>query len=77
MISDILAGEQGQVARERDDPAAGKKTPTCHRSSFDSIMDDGDLEQALENADPTARKVYRDEAKIHRMPVKFLDPVGD
>lgn len=46
-----------------DDPATGKKIPTCHRSSFDSIMDDSDLEQALENADPAARKVYREEAK--------------
>jgi alpha-tubulin suppressor-like RCC1 family protein len=46
-----------------DDPATGKKIPTCHRSSFDSIMDDSDFEQALENADPVARKIYRDEAK--------------
>ena len=46
-----------------DDPATGKKIPTCHRSSFDSIMDDSDFEQALENADAVARKVYRDEAK--------------
>lgn len=46
-----------------DDPATGKKVPTCHRSSFDSIMEDSDFEQALENADGTARKVYRDEAK--------------
>ena len=46
-----------------DDPATGKKIPTCHRSSFDSIMDDTDFEQVLENADPTARRVYRDEAK--------------
>ena len=46
-----------------DDPATGKKIPTCHRSSFDSIMEDSDFEQALENADGTARKVYRDEAK--------------
>ena len=46
-----------------DDPATGKKIPTCHRSSFDSIMEDSDFEQALENADPTARKVYREEAK--------------
>lgn len=46
-----------------DDPATGKKIPTCHRSSFDSIMDDSDLEQALENADPSARRIYRDEAK--------------
>ena len=46
-----------------DDPATGKKIPTCHRSSFDSVMDDVNLEQALENADAVARKVYRDEAK--------------
>ena len=46
-----------------DDPATGKKIPTCHRSSFDSIMEDSDFEQALENAAGTARKVYRDEAK--------------
>ena len=46
-----------------DDPASGKKIPTCHRSSFESIMEDSDFEQALENADVVARKVYRDEAK--------------
>lgn len=46
-----------------DDPAAGKKIPTCHRSSFDSVMDDPNYEQALENADAIARKVYREEAK--------------
>ncbi|MDY3905677.1 MAG: TIR domain-containing protein, partial [Lawsonibacter sp.] len=46
-----------------DDPATGKKIPTCHRSSFDSIMEDSDFEQACENADAVARKVYREEAK--------------
>lgn len=46
-----------------DDPATGKKIPTCHRSSFDSVMDDPDLEQALENAEPAARRIYREEAK--------------
>ena len=46
-----------------DDPATGKKIPTCHRSSFDSVMEDIDFEQALENADAVARRVYRDEAK--------------
>ena len=46
-----------------DDSATGKKIPTCHRSSFDSVMEDSDLEQALENADAIARKVYREEAK--------------
>lgn len=46
-----------------DDPATGKKIPTCHRSSFESIMDNPDFEQTMENADPIARKVYREEAK--------------
>ncbi|MBR6514357.1 MAG: TIR domain-containing protein [Clostridia bacterium] len=46
-----------------DDPATGNKIPTCHRSSFESIMEDSDFEQVLENADSVARKVYRDEAK--------------
>ena len=46
-----------------DDPATGKKVPTCHRSSFDSILEDSDFEQACENADAIARRVYRDEAK--------------
>ena len=46
-----------------DDPATGKKIPTCHRSSFDSVMEDSDFEQTLENADPMARRVYREEAR--------------
>ena len=46
-----------------DDPATGKKIPTCHRSSFESVMEDSDFEQTLENADGTARRVYREEAK--------------
>ena len=46
-----------------DDPATGKKIPTCHRSSFESIMDDKDFEQVMDTADSVARKVYREEAK--------------
>ena len=46
-----------------DDPATGKKIPTCHRSSFENVMDDSDLELAQENADGIARKLYREEAK--------------
>ena len=46
-----------------DDPATGKKIPTCHRSSFDSILEDSDFDQACENADTVAQKVYREEAK--------------
>lgn len=47
-----------------DDPATGKKIPTCHRSSFDSVMDDSNFEQAMENADEVALRVYRQEAKL-------------
>lgn len=46
-----------------DDPATGKKIPTCHRSSFDSLMDDPNFELVMEYADPIARRVYREEAK--------------
>ena len=46
-----------------DDPATGDKIPTCHRSSFDSIMDDEDFEMVMENSDALSRNVYREQAK--------------
>ncbi len=46
-----------------DDPKTGKKIPTCHRSSFESVMDDTNFEQVMENSDPLSRSVYREEAK--------------
>lgn len=46
-----------------DDPTTDKKIPTCHRSSFDSIMDDENFEQVMENSDVVSRKLYREEAK--------------
>ena len=46
-----------------DDPATGKKIPTCHRSSFDSVMEDENLELAMEYADAVAKRMYREEAK--------------
>ena len=46
-----------------DDPATGKKIPTCHRSSFESVLKDANFEQACENTDAVARRVYRDEAR--------------
>ena len=45
-----------------DDPATGKKIPTCHRSGFDSVLEDANYGQALENADLTAQLVYQEEA---------------
>ena len=46
-----------------DDPATSKKIPTCHRSSFDSVMDDPNFEMVMENADSLALSVYREQAK--------------
>ncbi|MBR3551929.1 MAG: TIR domain-containing protein [Clostridia bacterium] len=46
-----------------DDPTTGKKIPTCHRSSFFSVMENAAYVQACENADVVARRVYQDEAK--------------
>ncbi len=46
-----------------DDPKTGKKIPTCHRSSFDSIMDDTNFDMVMECSDPVSRAVYRSEAK--------------
>ena len=46
-----------------DDPATGKKMPTCHRTRQTSIMDDSNFDMACENADAVAKKIYREEAK--------------
>lgn len=56
-----------------DDPATGKKLPTCHRTLTSSIMEDANFEQACDYADPVARKVYREEAKaIDRIQKEIL-----
>jgi tetratricopeptide (TPR) repeat protein len=47
-----------------DDPKTGKKIPTCHRSSFDSVMEDFDFEMVMEYSDVVSRAIYREEAKI-------------
>lgn len=46
-----------------DDPATGKKIPTCHRASFSSLQDDENFKLALEYSDFLAQKIYRDEAR--------------
>ena len=46
-----------------DDPGTSKKVPTCHRSSFMSILEDEDFERALENAEPEARRLYLEEGR--------------
>ena len=60
-----------------DDPATGKKVPTCHRSSFESVEDDSNFEQACENADAVARRVYREEARqIETLRKRILEVSG-
>ena len=46
-----------------DDPLTGRKIPTCHRASFQSVLEDSNYDLALEYADPEAKKLYRQEAK--------------
>lgn len=61
-----------------DDPMTGNKIPTCHRTVPESILDDSDFEQACENADPVAKRLYREEAKaIDRLQQEILNIVAN
>ena len=44
------------------DPASGERIPTCHRASFDSILNDVDYQTALKYSDGVARSLYEKEA---------------
>ena len=46
-----------------NDPATNRKVPTCHRSSFDSVLEDADYLDACAYADPIALRQYQAEAK--------------
>ena len=46
-----------------EDPKTYKRIPTCHRTSYDSIVADDYYKKALEYADMTQRSVYDMEAK--------------
>lgn len=46
-----------------DDPKSGEKIPTCHRTLYESILEDSDYLDALENADVIAKDIYMAEAK--------------
>lgn len=46
-----------------DDPSTGKKIPTCHRTLTESILEDDDFEQVLENSDASMKEMYREKAK--------------
>ncbi|MCH5188577.1 MAG: TIR domain-containing protein [Oscillospiraceae bacterium] len=57
-----------------DDPKTGKKIPTCHRSSFDSVMEDPNFEMVMEYSDVASRSVYREEAKtIEGLRTKIIE----
>ena len=56
-----------------DDPATFKKIPTCHRTSYDSIIADDDYKSALQNADIAQRTVYEQQAnEIDRIQKEIL-----
>ncbi len=56
-----------------EDPATFKRIPTCHRTSFDSIIADEDYKGALRCADMIQRGVYEREAKeIDRLQKEIL-----
>lgn len=61
-----------------DDPATGKKIPTCHRTSAESIMDSSNFEMACEYADVVAKRLYRSEAReIDRLQKDILSIVSN
>ncbi len=56
-----------------EDPATFKRIPTCHRTSFDSIIADEDYKEAIRCADTIQRGVYEREAKeIDRIQKEIL-----
>lgn len=56
-----------------EDPATFKRIPTCHRTSFDSIIADEDYKEAIRCADAVQRSVYETEAKeIDRLQKEIL-----
>lgn len=46
-----------------DDPKTGKKIPTCHRMSYDSVTNDSNYKTTLQNADVVAKAVYKEEVE--------------
>ena len=56
-----------------EDPDTFKRVPTCHRTSFDSIIADEDYKEALRCADTVQRSIYEAEAKeIDRLQKEIL-----
>ena len=56
-----------------DDPTTFKKVPTCHRTSYDSIVADDDYKAAIEKADVSQRALYEEQAReIDRIQKEIL-----
>ena len=56
-----------------EDPKTFTRIPTCHRTSFDSIIADDDYKSALQYADGVQRGLYESEAKeIDRIQKEIL-----
>lgn len=56
-----------------EDPKTFTRIPTCHRTSFDSIIADNDYKSALQYADGVQRGIYEAEAKeIDRLQKEIL-----
>ena len=56
-----------------EDPATFKRIPTCHRTSFDSIIADDDYKEALRCANSVQRDIYEREAReIDRLQKEIL-----
>lgn len=47
-----------------DDPKTAEKIPTCHRTSFESILNDSNYNQAILCAEAVSRSIYEQEATI-------------
>ena len=58
-----------------DDPYTGDKVPTCHRTLYESILNDEDYLSALKYADELTKKLYEKEAieidKIQKRIIKL------
>lgn len=57
-----------------EDEKTSSMIPVCHRTSYDSVMEDEDFELVMENSDSESRAVYRYEAKvIEETRKKYID----
>ena len=57
-----------------EDPKTFKRIPTCHRTSFDSIISDEDYKSALKYADAVQKSIYEQEAKeIDRIQKEIIE----